>query len=210
MTSISHSERTQLADLAQQVGPDAPTLCEGWTVRDLVVHLLLREGHPAAVGIVVPPLAPLLEHASARLARRDFDDLVRSLRHGPPRYSPFALPKLGEVLNLLEYYVHHEDVRRAQPGWAPRELPTRTEDAIWRAVSKAGRGLLVRSKVGVVVERSDTDESAIWNTRPGTVVVRGRPSELALYAFGRKEQAVVEKSGTPDDIAHLDDTSAPL
>src|SRR4051794_6035530 len=35
MTSIAHSERTQLCALAQQLGPDAPTLCEGWTVRDL-------------------------------------------------------------------------------------------------------------------------------------------------------------------------------
>jgi uncharacterized protein (TIGR03085 family) len=210
MPSIAHSERTQLSALAQQLGPEAPTLCEGWTVRDLVVHLLIREGHPSAVGIVVPPLAPLLERASERLARRDFDGLVTSLRHGPPRWSPFALPRVGELLNLLEYYVHHEDVRRAQPGWAPRELPARTEDVLWRAVSRAGRGLLVRSKVGIVAERSDTGASAIWNTGPGTVVVRGLPSELALYAFGRKEQAVVEKTGEPDDVAHVDDTSTLL
>src|SRR3954452_9768488 len=149
MTSIAHSERTQLCALEQKLGPDAPTLCEGWTVRDLVVHLLLREGHPSAAAIVIPPLTPLLDRATARLARRDFDKLVTSLRHGPPLYSPFAIPKLGEVLNLLEYYVHHEDVRRAQPEWAPRELPARTEEAIWRGISRAGKGLLVKSRVGI-------------------------------------------------------------
>ncbi len=57
MTRLARSERAALCDLALQVGADRPTLCEGWTVKDLVVHLLVREGSPAAVGIVVPPLA---------------------------------------------------------------------------------------------------------------------------------------------------------
>jgi uncharacterized protein (TIGR03085 family) len=210
MTSIAHSERTQLCALAQQVGADAPTLCEGWTVRDLVVHLLLREGHPSAAAIAVPPLVPLLERATARLGRRDFDDLVTSLRHGPPRWSPFAIPWLGDLLNLLEFYVHHEDVRRAQADWAPRELPPRTEDAIWRAVSRAGKGLLVRSQVGIIAERSDTGEAVAWSSGSGTVVVRGLPSELTLYAFGRREQAVVDKVGEPQDVALLDDTPTPI
>jgi uncharacterized protein (TIGR03085 family) len=210
MTSIARSERTQLCALAQQLGPAAPTLCAGWTVRDLVVHLLLREGHPASVALVVPPLTPLLERASARLAARDFDGLVTRLRHGPPAWSPFALPRLGEALNLLEYVVHHEDVRRAQPGWAARALPAGTEDAIWRAVSRAGRGLLARSRVGVTAERSDTGETARWSGGQGLVVVRGLPSELALYAFGRREHAVVDKVGTDEDVALLDDTPTPI
>ena len=29
------------------------------------------------------------------------------------------------LVNTVEYFVHHEDLRRAQPGWTPRELPTR-------------------------------------------------------------------------------------
>jgi uncharacterized protein (TIGR03085 family) len=210
MTSIARSERTLLCALARQVGADAPTLCEGWTVHDLLVHLLLREGHPSSVALVVPPLKPLLDRASARLARRDLDDLVEQLRHGPPRWSPFALPKLGEMLNLVEFYVHHEDVRRAQAGWAPRELPTGTQDALWRSVSRAGRGLLVKSKVGVVAERSDTGETVTWSGGPGPVVLRGLPSELTLYAFGRREHAVVERDGDPEHIAHLDATATPL
>ena len=210
MTSIAQSERTQLCALAQQLGPDAPTLCDGWTVRDLVVHLVLRDGHPAAAAIVIPPLTPLLDRASERLARHDFDELVTSLRHGPPWYSPFAIPKVGEVLNLLEYYVHHEDIRRAQPDWAPRELPARTEEALWRAVSRAGKGLLVKSRVGITAERSDTGQSVSWSSGESSVVVRGLPSELALYAFGRREQSVVEKDGEPDAIASLDDTPTPL
>ena len=48
MTSIAAHERMLLCALAQQLGPDEPTLCAGWTVRDLVAHLLVREGSPAA------------------------------------------------------------------------------------------------------------------------------------------------------------------
>jgi uncharacterized protein (TIGR03085 family) len=210
MTSIARAERLELCALADRVGPEAPTLCEGWVVRDLVVHLLLREGHPAAVALAVPPLTPLLDRASARLARRDFPDLVEQLREGPPRWSPFALPRLGEVLNLLEYFVHHEDVRRAQSGWTPRELSAGTEQAIWRAVARAGRGLLVKSTVGVTAERSDTGETVSWRAGHPPVVVRGLPSELALFAFGRRQQALVEKLGNAGDVALLEATSTPL
>jgi hypothetical protein len=36
-------ERTQLADLFDELGPDAATLLEPWTVRDLAAHLVMRE-----------------------------------------------------------------------------------------------------------------------------------------------------------------------
>jgi uncharacterized protein (TIGR03085 family) len=205
MTNWAQVERAGLVDDLDATGPDAPTLCAGWNGRDLAAHLILRERRPdAAVGIVAPPLAGYTERVQRRIGARPWPELLDEVRTGPPWWSPIR--PVDAFANLIEYYVHHEDVRRAQPGWAPRELPARTEDALWRAVSRAGRGLLVRSKVGIVAERSDTGASAIWNTGPGTVVVRGLPSELVLYAFGRKEQAVVEKTGEPDDVAHVDDT----
>ena len=38
-------------------------------------------------------------------------------------------------------------------------------------------------------------------------MLRGQPSELALYAFGRQAQAVVETEGDPADVAALDRAS---
>ena len=38
-TSLARRERDALCDLALLLGPDAPTLCEGWDARDLVTHL---------------------------------------------------------------------------------------------------------------------------------------------------------------------------
>lgn len=208
MSSIAASERTLLCGLAQQLGPDAPTLCGGWTVKDLVVHLLLREGNPAAVGLVVPPLSGLLERASAKRREEEFEALVERLRQGPPFYSLFRLPKVGAALNLLEFYVHHEDVRRAQPTWEPRSLPRATEDGIWRSAKVSGRGLAARCDVGVVAERSDTGDRARLRKGDRQVVVRGLPSEVALYLHGRKEQARVELAGSPADVTALQ--KAPL
>jgi uncharacterized protein (TIGR03085 family) len=209
VSSFAASERTHLCALAQQVGPDAPTLCGEWTARDLVVHLVVREGSPAAVGIALRPLGGLLDRASRRLGGKEFDELVDQLRHGPPAWSPFALPKVGAMLNLLEFFVHHEDVRRAQPVWQPRSLPSRDEDAIWKAARHAGRGLVAKSGagVGVVAERADTGERVTLSRSTPAVTVRGLPSEITLFLFGRKAQAQVELEGAPEDVARLEGAS---
>ncbi len=208
MTTIAAHERALLCALAQQLGPDAPTLCEGWTVKDLVVHLLLREGHPAAVGVFVPPFKGLLDRATSKASHEDFPTLVKKLRHGPPKYSPFALPKVGALANLLEFYIHHEDIRRAQAGWEPRSLPPSTEDGIWQPLRHLGRGvMMLQSPVAVVAERSDTGDHHRLKRGGREVVVRGLPSEIALYAYGRKEQARVELLGDDADVAALDEKS---
>src|SRR3954454_13750487 len=86
-------ERSSLADLAEELGPDAPTLCEGWAVRDLVAHLVEREsGSPAGFGAVVPAVRRHLERRRVRRSRGDFAALVSEFRSGPPRLSYFSLP----------------------------------------------------------------------------------------------------------------------
>jgi uncharacterized protein (TIGR03085 family) len=208
VTSIAAQERAQLCALAEHVGPEAPTLCGGWTVKQLVVHLVLREGSPAAVGIVVKPLSGLLDRASRRRGREDFDSLLRRLRSGPPVYSPMAIPKVDAVLNLVEFFVHHEDIRRAQPNWQPRSLAPGIENALWKALRHAGRGPVAGTGVGVVVERPDTEERVRLKRAEREVVVRGLPSEATLYLYGRKAQSRVELHGEPDDVAML--AEAPL
>lgn len=203
MSRLAQSERTALCDLALEVGPDAPTLAGDWTVKDLVVHLLVREGSPAAVGIVVQPLAVLTERTSRRLARQDLAVLVERLRKGPPFYSPFGLAPLDKMLNTVEFFVHHEDIRRAQDGWEPRELPERAQDALWKLVGVLGKGLVRTAKVGVVLERSDSSERTILKDAPAAVIVRGLPAELVMFVYGRQQQARVELLGDDADVAAL-------
>jgi uncharacterized protein (TIGR03085 family) len=203
MSRFAQTERQALCDLALELGPDEPTLSGDWSVKDLVVHLLLREGSPAAAGIVVKPLAPLTDRATQRLARRDLSELVERLRQGPPAWSPFRLPLLDRTLNTLEFFVHHEDIRRARPSWEPRDLDVRVQDGLWRMIRFAGQGLARPAPVGVVLERTDTGEQAVLKKAGSSVVVRGLPAELVLFVYGRKQQARVELVGAEADRSAL-------
>jgi uncharacterized protein (TIGR03085 family) len=196
-TSIAARERSALTDLAERVGPDAPTLCEGWAVRDLVAHLVLRERSLLALGTVVRPLSGPMERERVRLAGGDFAALVERLRSGPPRLSPFGIPGLDKLLNSMEFFIHHEDVRRAQPGWEPRPLSDGTQDALWRTVRGAGRFAVSRVPVGVAAERPGSGDRLTLKRGDPAVVVRGEPAEVLLYVHGRRQHARVELLG-PD------------
>jgi uncharacterized protein (TIGR03085 family) len=210
MTRLAQTERAALCDDALEVGPDAPTLCEGWAVRDLVAHLLIREGSLLAAGIVVRPLAGLLDHEMRKVAGKDFEDQVAKLRTGPPRFSFYAVPRLDVMLNTLEYLVHHEDLRRAQPGWTARTLPDEDQKLIWSMARTAGKGLTRKTPVGVTIENSVTGSTVDLNEGDNRVTVRGLPSEVTLFVFGRQEQADVELVGDDADVARLTGASLGL
>jgi uncharacterized protein (TIGR03085 family) len=207
MTSLAQTERAALCDLALQLGEDQPTLAGEWTVKDLVVHLLLREGSPAAVGITVPALAGVADAASRRIARQDFPVLVERLRTGPPRLSVFSLPAMDTLLNTLEYFVHHEDVRRAQPSWGPRVLGDEAERTLWSMIRTAGKGLTRKAPVGVRIEDATTGATRVLRKGGPEVTVSGPPSEVALYVFGRTSHARVELRGDEAAVARLSATS---
>ncbi len=198
---MARTERDLLCDDALERGSDAPTLCEGWDVKDLVVHLLLREGNLlAAAGAFVSPLSGLTERAGERLGKRDFAVLVERLRGGPPVWSPLTVPALDGMVNTLEYFVHHEDIRRAGPQWQPRELPSWQQNLLWKQVALVGRGTSRRTGVGVAMARTDTGEEKRLAGGEPLVVVRGLPSEVTMFLYGRKDHAQIELDGPPDAV----------
>lgn len=203
MTRMARTERAALCDLALQLGEGEPTLCGDWTVKDLVVHLLVRERSPAAAGIVVKPLGRLTDLETRRFAARDFGVLVEKLRGGPPAWSPYSLPKVDALFNTLEYFVHHEDIRRAQPEWAPRELPDEQQKQLWAMVRTAGKALVRRAPAGVAIENSVTGTRVVLKAAPEQVVVHGLPSEVTLFAYGRQDHARVELLGSDEAVAAL-------
>ena len=206
MTTLAHRERLALADLLETVGPDEPTLCEGWDTRDLAAHLVARERRLDALpGVALPPLAWRTEQVRRSVARRPYADLVRLVRTGPGHASFFAVPGFDRLFNATEHVVHHEDVRRAQPGWEPRDLPLRTQDSLWKAVTSRA-GLSFRGvDAAVVLRRTDrTDaEPSRHSSGDHEVVIAGEPMELLLYAFGRRDHARVAVSGDAEGIAAL-------
>jgi uncharacterized protein (TIGR03085 family) len=219
---VTHAqdERHAICDLLAELGPGKPTLCAGWQTGDLAAHLVLRERRPdAGAGVMGGPLAGYTRRVQSGLsARTPFPRLVQLIRTGPPRFSVFGLPGADERLNLVEYFVHHEDVRRAQPDWQPRAISAELADLLWGHLSLA-RFMLRKAPVGVELVRSDSG-SATGSTHAGngrvritakarTPVVRvsGDPAELTLWTMGRTSAANVRMEGNDGDIAALQATS---
>ena len=205
MTRHAESERQLLCDELDRLGPDAPTLCEGWDTKDLAAHLYVRQARPDLVlGRFIPPLSGRVQQQREALTE-DYPGLVEKIRAGAPRWNPTSQSKVDEMVNLLEFFVHHEDIRRAQPGWEPRELPHHEQLALWHALRRIARVLFRRADTGVVLIADGVGRryAVKLPDAHGTVILRGEPGELALFAFGRGEVARVEFSGDADDIAAL-------
>jgi uncharacterized protein (TIGR03085 family) len=200
--SVAKLERAQLASLFSTLGPDAPTLAGSWDTHHLVAHLVYRESNP--VTLAKSPIPKLGSSAvDEMVAKRDYDDLVATWRDGPGRLSPFSVPGMDRTFNLTEHFVHHEDVRRAQPEWSPRVLPRWAEDQLWSSLAGWSRWQLRHSPVGVVLVRTDGEGRRQPVKKESTVEVTGLPSELMLWAFGRIEAARVAFSG--DDPVAVDE-----
>jgi uncharacterized protein (TIGR03085 family) len=201
----AQAERSALSDLLDQLGPDAPTLCEGWTTADLAAHLILRERRlDAAAGIAVKPLAGYTRSVQERIkAAHPYPELVDLVRHGPPRSSPYGfIPGADAVVNTVEFLIHHEDVRRAQPEWEPRTLPADLDELIWKRLSQGARLYLRKSSVGVVLRDTKGRKAAAKLATPA-VVVTGAPQELLLFVSGRQRAARVTLDGPPDAVETL-------
>ena len=203
--ALDARERRELSDLFEELGPDAPTLCEGWSTEDLAAHLVVRERHPtAAGGILIPALEQRTEQFMEKEKTGGYARLVDRVRNGPP-FGPFAVPGLRTLLNLQEYVVHHEDVRRAN-GMGPRTDRTDLQDALWSNLRRGARFLLRKVK-GATVRLQRPDGAAVSTGSGPEVVVTGEPVELLLYLFGREAVAQVEITGDPAAQATL--ASAP-
>jgi uncharacterized protein (TIGR03085 family) len=201
---VARHERQGLCDLFLEVGPEAPTLCAGWTTRDLAAHLVVRESRPdAALGILVKPLAGYAEAVQARVTMRPWPDLVRDVRVGPPLLSPFRLPGAQGLADPAEFAIHHEDVRRARSNWAPRVLPPGEQDLLWVRLARMGRLLARTSPVGVVLRRSDTGEVVVAKAGSPSATLIGEPLELLMRLYGRRE-SVVGIEGTEDAMARFE------
>jgi len=182
---IAADERRELSRLLAETGPDAPTLCEGWRTRDLAAHLVVRESRPdAALGILLPPLAGHTERVQDGVAARPWPELVERVRRGPAWYWPTAIGAVDELTNTAEFLVHHEDVRRGRPGWAPRPADATRDAAAWRSARAAAKLNLRRVPVGVRLRTADGREATV-KSGAEQVTVTGYPVELLLFVFGR-------------------------
>jgi len=196
-------ERSELCDLFLAEGPDAPTSCEGWATLDLAAHLVVRENDVrSGLAILGGDRFASLERKLMDGARaQGYERLVERLRSGPPLV-PWRMPGLREPLNLNEWFIHHEDVRRAN-GAGPRTDRPDLDAALWAMVRRMARIMLRRVKgAGVALEAPGHGEVPARGAGPSARMVGG-PQELALYLNGRRATAQVEVSGPDEAVAAL-------
>ena len=195
--TLAQQERNTLCDLFVELGSEAPTLCEGWSTADLAAHLVVHERRPdSGPGLVWPPLAGYTN--KVRRAVRDrtpWEKLVENVRNGPPLLlRPFDGP-----MNTVEFFVHVEDVRRAQRGWELRPISSELADALWTRVGPGGMAKKVPATV-VITSPGRADKESGSGPR---LILAGDPGELTMFGAGRQGAANVEISGDAELIAQL-------
>ncbi|HEY7068924.1 MAG TPA: TIGR03085 family metal-binding protein [Acidimicrobiales bacterium] len=202
-------ERAELCDLFVAKGPDAPTLCEGWATLDLAAHLLVRETDlRSGLAILGGGRFASLETKLMDGARaQGYERIVERLRGGPPTL--WRLPGLRPLLNEAEWFIHHEDVRRAG-GDSPRTDRPDLDAALWRNVRRTARFMLRRVKgTGVALEAPGFGEVPPRGHDQNVRLVGG-PQELVLYLSGRRSAAQVDITGSDEARAALESASLGL
>jgi uncharacterized protein (TIGR03085 family) len=192
MTSFARTERAALADALLAAGPDAPTLCAGWTTRDLAAHLVLRERRPdGSPGILLKRFAAHTRRIQDGLAAGDYTELVGKVRTPPLFLRPIFAE---EAMNFVEFFVHHEDVRRGAPGWAPRRLSPEYERKLLSR-TKGGTKLSARRFPATIVVSAPGLEPFTAGAGGERLEVSGAPGELLMFFVGRQQATNVEVSG---------------
>ena len=200
--------REVLAETLLAAGPDSPTLCRGWKTRDLAAHLYLRERKAAVgLGLIIKRLSKASDNATAKLASKlktadDYTELVKAFRAGPPALSPMKIKALDESSNLIEYFVHTEDIRRAVDRWAPRALDEEYSEALWDELIKRAAILYRGVDLGIVLVRPSGPRH-VARRAPVSVAIVGEPGELLMHAHGRTRHALVTFEGQADAVALL-------
>ncbi len=195
--SFARSERTALCETLRSAGADAPTLCEGWDAYTLAAHLYLRENGLAMMGNVIASRNDAVE-AQLRdtKAAHSFADLVALIESGPTGFSPFRIPGVDAGVNLVEFFIHNEDVRRAgEHPLPPRVLSDEMEGALWSALGRSKKLFFRKAPFGVIVATPHGKSFAVGRDFEATLV--GRPGELVLYSAGRTAAAEIEVKAEP-------------
>jgi uncharacterized protein (TIGR03083 family) len=191
---LAAADRAQLVELLESLTPAewaAPTLCDGWIVRDVAAHVVSYDTL-SAVGLVrqfagsgfsVDRTNQRLIDATRGLTPEELTDHVRA--HITPRG---LTAWFGGSIGLLDGLVHQQDIRRSLGR--PREI---SAEALVRALPflvKVGR--LVRGPQnarGLTITATDVE----WSHGSGPEVTG--PGEALIMALAGRPDALDDVSG---------------
>jgi uncharacterized protein (TIGR03083 family) len=185
--ALARAEREDLLRLVEGLTPEqwrAPSLCEGWTVRDVVTHMLSYEGlGPRQLAARFARGLFLVDRvnavALAENAGRTPPELVDLLR---AHLTPSGLTAgMGGAIGLTDGLIHQQDIRRALGE--QRVIPAeRLVPALRTALFGVLRGVLRVRDVRLVA--TDID----WAFGRGPEV-RGTGEALLMAVAGRRAVA---------------------
>lgn len=178
--SLASRQRTALADLFDELGPFAPTKCEGWQTQDLAAHLYVREHRVDAL----PGIG--FERFESRTAgiqnqvlhSMDFPELVAAIRK-----PGWIMAPLDKLVNASEFFIHHEDVLRA--NGREQQLTAAEQNELWPIVQVLARRTQFKFKRQVRLRRTDSGAEIAMGTGDEVLHLGGLPSELLLHLSGR-------------------------
>ena len=179
----------RLCEALDQVDPDAPTWCEGWTAHDLAVHVWILKRVPLGwPGVVVPRLG---RGRAARIRGRwPYRDLVARLRRESGAIAAMPLDRWEDHRHALgEYWMHTQDVARPHGVLQP-PVDDELAEALWLRVQRAAAALHRRTR-GLTLVHRDGRRATVTRGAP-TVVVLGSPGELMCWAYGRPADVRIE------------------
>jgi uncharacterized protein (TIGR03083 family) len=188
-----HAERRALIDDLRSVDEAAwstPSLCAGWTVKDVLVHMTTTAGMtpPKFVVKVASAGFSLTKMQANDIAAHRADTGAEGLQRYEAMLAATSHPPGPLDTWLGEMIVHAEDIRR--PLGITHEYPA--EAATRVAASYAGSNLVIGAKNrirGLRFAATDTD----WSTGQGPEI-SGPIVSLVLAMTGRKS-ALAELTG---------------
>ena len=187
---MATAERTDLADLLATLRPEqweAPSLCKGWRVRDVVAHVMSFDVSPLTMfrRAIRSRMVHINQVGVDELALLSTDDLLDKLR---AHLRPEGLATIfGGRLALLDVTIHHQDIRR--PLGLPREIPAERLRLVLDSSLRSLELPAWRIARGVHLITSDLD----WSHGSGPEV--SGPAEAMLMAITGRVCAVGELTG---------------
>ncbi|MFG2289578.1 maleylpyruvate isomerase family mycothiol-dependent enzyme [Streptomyces sp. NPDC048595] len=180
------AERREIADMLAGLTDtqwDAPTLCEGWRVREVAAHMSMgfRYSFPKVAAELVRAGGSINKVAD-RLARRDAagastDELVAFLRDNA--HHPWKPPVGGLASALGHDVVHGLDITVALG--LDRRVPEDRVRLLLAHVTPRSARFFGADLSGVALRADDLD----WSFGAGAPL-SGTAQDLLLVAFGRK------------------------
>jgi uncharacterized protein (TIGR03083 family) len=193
------AERADIHEFLASLTPEqwnAPSLCKGWRVRDVAVHLLVDEP-VAQLGVVRSVVKAASFQFSVhrinawwidRNRDRPTDSIVAAF-DGPWRPGPISR-KLGPVVGTRATVIHHQDMRR--PLGTPRVIPEdRLRAALDCVLTPAGSSNLGSFERGEGIRLRAADFDWTWGDGPEVC----SPAEAILMTVAGRPVALSELSG---------------